>query len=114
MPRELLKRSGIAHFWDKDPAAVTRYHLPDPDALAIGKNGKEEPLWERATIEKWFSEQFTGRGRPIKPVRPKRPRESSTQNGFIHLPTHSPIETVYFSPTVEPGEHQKGHRKTCV
>lgn len=79
MPRELLKRSGIAHFWDKDPAAVTRYHLPDPDALAIGKNGKEEPLWERATIEKWFSEQFTGRGRPIKPGR--KPKAQQVQAG---------------------------------
>ncbi|WP_185174947.1 XRE family transcriptional regulator [Rothia nasimurium] len=66
MPRELLKRSGIAHLWNKDPAAVSRYTLPEPDAVAIGKNGKEESLWERATIEKWFTEQFTGPGRPKK------------------------------------------------
>lgn len=66
MPRELLKRSGIAHLWSKDPAAVSRYTLPEPDAVAIGKNGKEESLWERATVEKWFTEQFTGPGRPKK------------------------------------------------
>lgn len=66
MPRQLLKRSGIAHLWNKGPATISRYNLPEPDAVAIGKNSKGEPLWDQATIEKWFTEQFTGPGRPKK------------------------------------------------
>ena len=49
------RRSGIAHLWGKDPAAVSRYNLPESDALIIGKNGKQEHVWTLKTLHEWAS-----------------------------------------------------------
>lgn len=56
MVQRYLKKSGIAAVLNKDPAAVQRYKLPDPDAYSVGKNGKEEPQWLYSTIAQWVDE----------------------------------------------------------
>lgn len=53
MAHRYLKKAGIAGVLGKDPAAVTRYNLPNPDAYSVGRNGSEEPLWLQSTIARW-------------------------------------------------------------
>ena len=53
MAHRYLKKAGIAGVLGKDPAAVTRYNLPSPDAYSVGRSGSEEPLWLQSTIAWW-------------------------------------------------------------
>lgn len=49
----LINKAGIAYLLEKDPAAVTRYELPEPDAEILGNGGKTAPVWKAKTIQQW-------------------------------------------------------------